>query len=96
MEWVESVMAVLSAPSRRWPTDADMRERIPTFKFYVNGRASQKRLVLETIVESIGHKEPVDLSSLTIEHILPQSLTAEGERSWAAGPMTSTIDWSIH
>lgn len=75
MDLEDGVIAVLSEPSRRWPTDGDLRQRIPTFTFYVNGRPEQRRLVLETILGNPSDKEPVDLKALTIEHIMPQTLT---------------------
>lgn len=83
---VDGTIAVLSEPSRRWPRDEDILNSIATFPLYRNGRPYQRRFVLETIVQDYGHKEPVDLSTLSIEHILPQTLTQEwaralGERS---------------
>lgn len=42
---------------------------------YTDGRAEQRRLILETMEESYGTKEPVDLSALTIEHVMPRTLT---------------------
>jgi alkylated DNA nucleotide flippase Atl1 len=47
--------------------------------FYFNGRWNQRFLVLERLEQSFQHPEPVDFkrAELTIEHILPQTLTAE-------------------
>ena len=51
--------------------------RTTTVLLHTDGRPEQRRLVLETIEESYGTKVPVDLSALTIEHIMPQTLTEE-------------------
>lgn len=77
----EGTRAVLSEPSRRWPRDDTFREAVQQLPFYTDGRPEQRRLVLETIEESYGTKEPVDLSALTIEHIMPQTLTEEWVRN---------------
>ena len=73
----EGTRTVLSEPSRRWPRDDDFGEALRQLPFYTDGRPAQRRLVLETIEESYGSKEPVDLSALTIEHVMPQTLTEE-------------------
>ena len=74
---VEGTRAVLSEPSRRWPADGDFREAVLRMPLYTDGRPEQRRLVLETLEEDYGSKEPVDLSALTIEHVMPQTLTEE-------------------
>ena len=43
--------------------------------FYLTGRPNQRNLVLRWLEESYESKEPVALAGLTIEHVLPQSLT---------------------
>ena len=73
----EGTRAVLSEPSRRWPRDDDFRKAVVELPLYTDGRAEQRRLILETMEESYGTKEPVDLSALTIEHVMPRTLTAE-------------------
>ncbi|MER7279111.1 hypothetical protein ABT369_32200 [Dactylosporangium sp. NPDC000244] len=35
------------------------------------GRPNQRALVLRWLEESCGNKEPVDLGTLTIEHVMP-------------------------
>ena len=40
-------------------------------------RATRLRIMLERLEESFGHKEPAQLSKAQIEHIMPQTLTAE-------------------
>ncbi len=76
---VEATWLALSDPGRRWPDDEAFRESILTFPLYTEGRYEQRRLILETLEQSYGSRERVDLSSLTIEHIMPQTLTEEWE-----------------
>jgi hypothetical protein len=60
--------------SRRWPDDATVRERLPGFELY--RRESKKALViLQVLEESFGHRERVDFSKLTIEHVMPQTIS---------------------
>jgi hypothetical protein len=74
---VEGIRSVLSEPSRRWPRDAEFVKGIAEFELYLNGRPDQRRLILEALELSYEHKEPVDLDSLTVEHVMPQTLTPE-------------------
>ena len=69
---------------RRWPDDAALRERTLNFEIY--RREGQKtRVILETLEESYGHKERVDLSTLSIEHVMPQTITNNSAgRGWKA------------
>ncbi len=47
--------------------------RDQSLPFYLNGRPHQRALVLRWLEESYGSKEPVDPSTLTIEHVMPQT-----------------------
>jgi hypothetical protein len=59
--------------SRGWPGDAEFEKRCLDFPIY--RRESEKgRLILEKLEDSYGHKEKVDQSTLSIEHVLPQTL----------------------
>ncbi|MGV9213983.1 GmrSD restriction endonuclease domain-containing protein [Micromonospora sp. RB23] len=73
----EAVRAYLSVGRKYFATDASLREAVRSIPFYLNGRATQRKLVLQWLEESYGSKEPVAPASLTIEHVLPQSPTAE-------------------
>lgn len=81
----EGTRTVLSEPSRRWPSDEDFREALMRLPLYTEGRNEQRRLILETLEESYGSKEPVDLPALTIEHVMPQTLTREWVQALGAG-----------
>ena len=81
----EAVRQVLSESRKRWPSDSQLKDIIRKVPFYYQGRGNQKMLVFQRLEESYGHAEPVDWSAskLTIEHIMPQSLTAEWRRTLA-------------
>ncbi|WP_433350147.1 GmrSD restriction endonuclease domain-containing protein [Micromonospora sp. CA-111912] len=73
----EAVRAYLSVGRKYYATDSSIRDAVRSMPFYLNGRATQRNLVLQWLEESYGSKEPVKLSSLTIEHVMPQSPTTE-------------------
>jgi len=73
----EAVRAYLSAGRKHYATDASVREAVRSIPFYLNGRATQRKLVLQWLEESYGSKERVAPDSLTIEHVMPQSPTTE-------------------
>jgi hypothetical protein len=58
---------------RGWPSDSEFTRRLVEFPIY--RREPEKcRVILERLEQSYGHKEKVDPSTLTIEHVLPQTL----------------------
>jgi uncharacterized protein with ParB-like and HNH nuclease domain len=71
----------------RWPTDQEFSEALLIQRIYPRRRIA--RYMLVALEESHEHKEPVDTSTATIEHIMPQTLSAE----WRAelGPDYETI-----
>lgn len=78
---VELLRQQLSADRRYWPTDDQIRAAVRTRPIYITGRADQRRLLFERLEESFHHQEPVDLSAnLTIEHVMPQTLSDEWRR----------------
>lgn len=82
----EAVRQVLSEPRKRWPSDDKLRDVIRTVPFYYQGRGNQKMMIFRRLEESYGHAEPIDWSAskLTIEHIMPQSLTDDWRQTLAA------------
>ena len=79
----EAVRQVLSERGKRWPSDRRLREVIRTVPFYGRGRWNQRMLIFKRFEESYKHAEPIDWSAskLTIEHIMPQSLTDEWKQT---------------
>ncbi|MCB0998726.1 MAG: DUF262 domain-containing protein, partial [Acidimicrobiales bacterium] len=83
----DQVRLSLSGSRKYWPTDAELREAVLSGPFYWRGRGIQRAFVLRRLEQSFGSKEPVDFSTLTIEHVLPQQpsddwwdvLAAEGD-----------------
>ena len=62
--------------TRGYPKDMEFKSRMMDAKLYGGGdRAIKTKLILESMEESCGHKEQVSFDSLSIEHIMPQTLT---------------------
>jgi alkylated DNA nucleotide flippase Atl1 len=74
-----AVRYALSGERKYWPSDNRLREAIRTKPFYFQGRQEQKLLVFRRLEESYGHAEQIDWAKakLSIEHVMPQSLTDE-------------------
>lgn len=61
---------------RGYPKDNEFYLRFKEAKFYGGGdRQIKTKLILETIEENFAHKERVPFENLTIEHIMPQTLS---------------------
>lgn len=71
---VEGCKAILQ--SRGYPKDNEFFLRFKETKFYGGGdRVVKTKLILETIEEKYAHKEQVPFDNLTVEHIMPQTLS---------------------
>lgn len=61
---------------RSCPRDSEFRERIGAARLYGSGeRRDKTKLLLERLEAALGHKERVDPAKLTIEHVMPQTVT---------------------
>jgi alkylated DNA nucleotide flippase Atl1 len=71
----------------RWPDDVSVREGIATVRYYLSGRPHQRRLALQRLESQLRAEVDVDFDSaeLSIEHIMPQTLSAEWKAAIAAG-----------
>jgi len=70
----KGVRAVLQ--TRGYPKDIEFRSRLVESKLYGAGeRTTKTKLILETIETSYRHHEVVPFDSLTIEHVMPQTIT---------------------
>lgn len=69
----------LSGTRMYWPTDDELRDAIRSRNFYWTGRHQQRLFVLARLEESYPSRERANLASaeLTIEHVLPQTLTQD-------------------
>jgi hypothetical protein len=56
------------------PTDSEFEEDILTFQIYKES-SDRCHFVLETLEENMSDPEPVKLEDLTIEHVMPETLT---------------------
>lgn len=74
-EWLVEWLAGLSGP-RRWPTDEEFCAKWITYPIY-GYRSDRCKLVLESLEDACGHREPASYLPATIEHIMPQTLTDE-------------------
>jgi hypothetical protein len=69
---------------RRWPDDTAVRARIVDFALY-RREGTKTRIMLEAIEEAFGHKEKVEFDKLSIEHVLPQTISNNSaSRNWKA------------
>lgn len=71
----------------RWPTDEEVQSKLINDEFYAPRIA---KFILEKIEKSFEHKEPVELENLSVEHILPQTVTPQWREM--LGEKYSTID----
>jgi uncharacterized protein with ParB-like and HNH nuclease domain len=71
LSWLHTSMSA-GAGGRRFPTNGEFGDTFRNFPQY--GRGST-RYVLSRLEEAFEHKEPVDLSTATIEHVMPQTIT---------------------
>lgn len=69
---------------RGWPTDDIFCERLKTFPLYKR-ESLRSRLILEQLELAEGHKEKIELSTLTIEHVMPQTIKDDTNgKAWKA------------
>ncbi|MCF4968747.1 HNH endonuclease family protein [Nostoc sp. CMAA1605] len=59
-----------------WPDDDLLRRSIIEERLYTDRRNDRVKLILESLAENLS-KEQVKIDNLTVEHIMPQTLTDE-------------------
>lgn len=73
-DFVSEVKEYLS--TKYYPKDSEFIARFKEVKLYGSRERAQKaKLILQALEESFGHKEEVSFKSLTIEHLMPQTLS---------------------
>jgi len=83
----------LSRGRKYYGTDKQVHEAAQNVPFYWQGRAAQKKLILQWLEESCGSKEAVDPTNLSIEHVLPQTLSGAAREAFALSlPEGSDVD----
>lgn len=71
---VQGVREILSA--RNYPSDNDFREEMASSILYGPGEKRERvKFILERLEDSFCHKEQVASESLTVEHVMPQTLS---------------------
>lgn len=75
----DKLHAELSSERRYWPTDEQLTAATRSRPFYFQGRGNQRKPILEALELAFEHAELLALKTenLTIEHILPQTLSTE-------------------
>lgn len=78
----------LSSGRRKYLTDEEVRRAVMTTPRYTTGRHEHLKLILQWLLEEEQGKDTIDFDSMTVEHILPQNLSAEAreEFSLTLGP----------
>ena len=62
--------------TKGYPKDAQFQERLTDVKLYGSAeRADKAKLILSSLEESFGHKEQINFDTLSIEHVMPQTLS---------------------
>ncbi len=87
---VNSTKGFLENPTWRWPSDEDFLDGFIRYNVYSTSnvsRSGRARLILERLELSFGNKERLDLKAdpITIEHIMPQTLSDEWKESLGSG-----------
>ena len=92
--YVEGLKQIMQ--TKGYPRDLEFNMRIADSKLYGGGGRKQKtKLILDSIEEQCNHKEQVPLDDLTIEHVMPQTLT-EWWKSYYGDAWDSTQELYIH
>jgi uncharacterized protein with ParB-like and HNH nuclease domain len=77
--------------NRRWPTDLEFRDSWLSTPIYNSRRVC--RVLLESLEQSFEHHETVDFGAATVEHILPQTITAEWSAALGADALNIHVKW---
>lgn len=74
-DWLAQTLAAGSS-GRRWPKDDEFKQALLRYRAY-SPPIDRCRFLLENIEEQYGHKEAVSFDDVTIEHVMPQTLSDE-------------------
>lgn len=76
--WLEDKLSTGSG-SRSFPSDVEFMQALLSQHLYPRKRIA--RYVLLAFESAFGHKEPADISTATIEHVMPQTLSEDWKTS---------------
>jgi len=80
----KEVHKLLSTGRRSYQKDSTILASAPTQMVYSGGRAKQMKQILSWLLQSEQGKDSIEFSSMTIEHVLPQTLTGEARAEFAS------------
>ena len=83
-----------SFTSQYWPVDEEFKDGFKTFPIYQDS-AWRSSFILTTIEERFKHPEPIQLDRLTVEHIMPETLTNKWKKYLGSGWET-TFERRVH
>ncbi|MEX5261603.1 DUF262 domain-containing protein [Kocuria sp. CPCC 205263] len=92
---VDEVRDYFSRGQRYFASDKEIARAVHDMPFYRQGRANQRKLILLWLEELYGSREPVDPAKLTIEHVLPQTLSGGWRQVLEATGDVAAVD-EIH
>lgn len=93
-DFVEGTKTLLAA--RACPRDDEFRYRLESAKLYGNGeRRSKTAFILGRLEAALGHKELVDVTTMQVEHVMPQTLT-DGWRAHLGEDWEDTHSQLLH
>jgi uncharacterized protein with ParB-like and HNH nuclease domain len=76
--------------NRRWPTESEFFERWLRAPIY-GSRVCQ--VLFERIEEHSGHREPAEYTNVSVEHVMPQTLSHEWEQVLGADARGIHSEW---
>jgi len=74
--WV-ALTRELQTGAKYWPSDLELRQRVPSVALYRTLGPGQVKFILAELNDHLNPRETVVRESLTVEHIAPQALSAE-------------------
>jgi len=87
--WLSAALCA-EEKNRRWPNDGEFSNAWIHAQVY-GSRACP--VILETIEADFEHHEGVKLDEITIEHVMPQTLSAEWESMLGANALVTQAEW---
>ncbi|GGK96710.1 alkylated DNA nucleotide flippase Atl1 [Curtobacterium luteum] len=72
-----TVRAALSTGRRQFIDDDRVRAAVLDEPYYLRGRRPHQKLILAWIERTLRPREPVDVGRATVEHVLPQRMSAD-------------------
>lgn len=87
-----AVHTYLTRQVRQYVTNQTLREAARTSAFYYAGRANQRKQVLLWFEELFGSQERISPADLSIEHVMPQTLSSQWRESLRETYDEETID----